>query len=135
MSGFHGKGEDFLAAVDSMSSGKVGVCMQAKIDLAVQSDGKNTRNLYKGNILELVSEEKHPHLLLSLKGASKLINSSLLSTSHSSHARQVSVTAPVLLQCTTKHWLPSSSWDCFELKMIGKILASVKMLYIGNDAK
>lgn len=116
MPGFHGKGEDFLAAVESMSSGKVGICIQAKIDLAVRPDGKNTRNLCKGNILELVSEEKHPCLLFSLKGASKLFNSSLLSINHSSLARQVSVTAPVLLLRTTKRWLPSSTWDCFELK-------------------
>lgn len=84
---------------ESMSPRKVGICMWAKIDLAVQPDGKNTSNIYKGNILGLVSEEKHQHLLLSLKGSSELFNSSLLSSSHSSHARQVTSAASVL-RCT-----------------------------------
>lgn len=81
--------------MEFMSSRKVTIC-QTKTDLTVQSDEKTTRSLCKGNVLELVSEEKHPHWLLSLQGASKLFSSPLLSVSHSSHARQVSVTGPVL---------------------------------------
>lgn len=101
--------------LESMSSGKVRICTWAKIDFTVQSDGKNTRNPCKGNGLELVSEEKHPYLLLSLQGASELLNRSLLSLSRSSHARPVGVTAPILLQCPTKHQLPSSSRDRSQL--------------------
>lgn len=74
VSGFHGKGEDFLAAVESLSSGKVGIYTQAKIDLAVWPDGKNTKNLCKGNILELVSEEKHTRFVVFSRESLKIVS-------------------------------------------------------------
>jgi len=62
---FHGKGEDFLAAGDHeliREGGKERPC-------SIVIWEKDTRNLCKRNSIELVSEEKHPHLLLCLKGA------------------------------------------------------------------
>lgn len=116
---------------ESMSPRRVGICPWAKIDLAVQPDGKNTRNICKVNILGLVSEEKHQHLLLPLKGSSELFNSSLLSSSHSSHARQVTSAASVL-RCTRSAGL-LQLLGLFWAKIM--ILASVKMLYAENYAK
>lgn len=107
MSGFHGKGEDFPAAVETTSLGKAGICTQAKTDLAVCQMETVSEIFVKGIFLNW--SEKHPHLLLCLRGASKLFNSSLLFVSRSSRARQVSVLAPVVLQGTPKHRLPPSS--------------------------